>query len=498
MSRAAAAGLAAFSVLVCASPLVDPDLWWHLAAARDMLAAGAVPRAEGWSWTLAGAPWTDFEWLAQLGLWGVHRAAGFPGLVLLKAAACALTALLVFLWARREDASVPAALLAALLALSALRLRAHARPELVTLVLLPLFLWAARERLRRPAALWPLAVLAWLWANAHGAWPLGPGVLLLAALGRAWETRGLSDPAARALALCAGACAAVSVLNPYGLGAHAVLLRHLLHPPAAAGIEEWMSDGLTHFPAFWLLLAGAAARLGLDLRLGRRESLVWVCLLAPLALLGLGGARFAPLFCLAAAPFVLSRTAGLPASPALRWGPPAACAALALALLVPVRHRRWGEPVRWELFPRGAVEFLAREGVEGPLFNDYGWGGYIAWAGAGRFRTYYDGRYLFQGLIGREDPAGAGAAVLRHRPFADRAGWALVWFDDAAAVYLSRSPENAGRIARLELRHADPGDPAAMLERVRRGESPRAAVLAELGRHPGAVSDALSRLVAAP
>lgn len=504
MNIAVPAALFLFSAFVCASPLVDPDLWWHLAAGTQMLGGGGLPRFESWSWTLSGTPWADFEWLAQLALAGLHGAAGFQGLVAVKAALCAAAVVSVYGLARREEASPATALLGALLALSAVRLRAHARPELTTLLLLPVFLAAARERCRGPFPLWPLVPLTALWANLHGGWPLGPGVLALAAGGRAWQVRSHADPAARSLALMAAACAMASMANAYGFEAHRVILRHIAHPPAAAGIEEWMSEGLRHFPAFWLLLAAAAARLTFDLRRDRREALFWVPVLAPLALLGLGGARFAPLFCLAAPAYVLSRTAGLSLAPVAIRGIWAAAAALALALAWPARNRRWDQPVRWDRTPREALAFLDGEGVGGRLFNDYGFGGYVTYASEGRRKVYFDGRYLFQDLLEEAHrapvpdlgPGGrADVALIRHTPLLDAAQWALVWFDDAALVYLRRTPKHAPLIARHEFKYADPSDPAGMLDRVRSGELSREAVLADLARRPCAVSGALTRLV---
>ncbi|MBI2362049.1 MAG: hypothetical protein HYV15_01515, partial [Elusimicrobia bacterium] len=48
-----------FAAAVCASPLVDPDMWWHLAAAR---LPAFPPTAEAWSHSIPGAAWVDFEW----------------------------------------------------------------------------------------------------------------------------------------------------------------------------------------------------------------------------------------------------------------------------------------------------------------------------------------------------------------------------------------------------------------------------------------------------
>ncbi|MBI3299045.1 MAG: hypothetical protein HYZ75_12825 [Elusimicrobia bacterium] len=513
-AAAPAALLAAFAALVCASALVDPDLWWHLAAGRDILAGAGIPRVEAWSHTLRGAPWVDFEWLAQVLLAGVLRLGGFEALVHVKAALCAAAVAGTFAAARREDSGLAGALLGSLLALSAVRLRAHARPELVSLVLLPLFLLAARARCRGRFPLWPLAALSALWANMHGGWPLGPGVLLLCAAGRAWETRSTRDPAARALALTAAACALASLLNPYGLGLHRVFLEHVLHPPAQAGIEEWMTEGLRHFPAFWLLLVGVAARLPLDLLRNRRSALFWTAVLGPLALLGLSGARFAPLFCLSAPVFMFSGMGSLSVPPRTRGAMLLASAALSVALLMPLKRRHWDRPVRWERTPREALAFLDREGLGGTLFNDYTFGGFVTWQSGGRRPVFQDGRYLFQDLLvssrGAEPEADyalayfppvsvPGEGGLPRSPNAGRfpkERWALVWSDDAAQVFLRRLPRYAETIARLELRWADPGDPDFVAAQVRSGAVSREAALAELARVPGAAAAALAALLA--
>ena len=71
---------------------------FHRFAARAGLAAGdpwgsiatprlprRLPRDEAFSFTLRGAPWTDFEWLFQLGVLAFERLGGFPALWAYKA-----------------------------------------------------------------------------------------------------------------------------------------------------------------------------------------------------------------------------------------------------------------------------------------------------------------------------------------------------------------------------------------------------------------------------
>ena len=510
-----------FAAAVCASPLVDPDMWWHLAAGG----LPGVPRAEAWSHTLNGSPWVDFEWLAQSALIECKGLFEFRGLVALKALVCAAAISTTFTAARKERAGAPAAALGALLALSALRLRAHARPELVTLLFLPVFLWAARASEEDGWTLAPLPILGLLWANMHGGWVLGPLLLGSAGLGRAWRVRDGGDPAAWRLLGAASACFAASFLNPYGTDMHRVVLQHALHPPAAAGIEEWTTAALVYFPAFWLLLAGVLARLALDLSRGRREGLYWLCVLAPLALLGLSGARFAPLFCLAAPVYLFSGVDELLPSQGLRRGLSAAGLALVLGMSPPLFARDWRNPVRWERTPGQALEFLSREGVDGTLFNDYAFGGFIGWRTSGGRPVYFDGRYLFQGLLEEvtaaaqspadfqdlmsrrgvtyalvplsrtsvSGPDGTPRSAWRLRFPAE--GWALVWSDDAAQVFVRRGERYAGLIARSELRYADPADADFVLSQVRSGAWAADAVRAEAGRLPGAAGKALASLL---
>src|SRR5215475_3441117 len=80
----------------------DPDLFWHVRTGQLVLATRAAPTADPWSYTHAGARWTDHEWLAdalQAWLW---QSFGNAGLLLLRDAQLALAvAALAALCARR-------------------------------------------------------------------------------------------------------------------------------------------------------------------------------------------------------------------------------------------------------------------------------------------------------------------------------------------------------------------------------------------------------------
>src|SRR5580693_2662983 len=42
---------------------VDPDVWWHIKQGEVIVATHHVPTTDVYSLTLAGRPWTAYEWL---------------------------------------------------------------------------------------------------------------------------------------------------------------------------------------------------------------------------------------------------------------------------------------------------------------------------------------------------------------------------------------------------------------------------------------------------
>jgi hypothetical protein len=165
-----ALGIAAAAVCFL-SPIRNPDLWWHLNAARLIHESG-LPRTEVFSHALFGQPWLDFEWLTQLLYGAVHAVAGFPGLmalrlILLMGVVAALLRLLSL-----HGIGAAGRGLAALTLGCALFPFADLRPDNFSLLFFSaLLLWAEGRRLGRfrlgrlvAAAIFSLFAL---WANLH-------------------------------------------------------------------------------------------------------------------------------------------------------------------------------------------------------------------------------------------------------------------------------------------------------------------------------------------
>ncbi len=95
-------GLAALAAL---TPVADSDIWWHLAAGREMIARRGFLWADPFSLGARGRPWIDLHWLFQLGSYGLFRLGGLAALVAGKAILVAAGA---WLWLRAVQAGVGA------------------------------------------------------------------------------------------------------------------------------------------------------------------------------------------------------------------------------------------------------------------------------------------------------------------------------------------------------------------------------------------------------
>src|SRR6185369_4787185 len=98
-------------------PSADGDIWWHLAAGREMVARHALLFNDPFSVSANGRPWVDVHWLFQLAVYAVNRCLGLAGLVWVKCGLIGLGAgVLYFAFAARRDSWTRGLLVTLLLA----------------------------------------------------------------------------------------------------------------------------------------------------------------------------------------------------------------------------------------------------------------------------------------------------------------------------------------------------------------------------------------------
>ena len=62
----------------------DPDIWWHLADARQLTSTHHFMWSEINSFTVGGQPWVNPEWLAELPYWFSYQALHLRGIYLVE------------------------------------------------------------------------------------------------------------------------------------------------------------------------------------------------------------------------------------------------------------------------------------------------------------------------------------------------------------------------------------------------------------------------------
>lgn len=210
--------VALWSILLAAATYTstDPDLWGNVRFGLDILRDASIPHVDPYSFT-ADHAWINHEWLSEVITAGAFRLGGNPGLILLKLATIGGMLLFLNSTLRREgvDAAIVRDGATAVAVILTMEQTRHIRPQLFSLVCFAALLWCLMAA-RRGSHRWLLILppLFAVWANLHGGWLVGGGVLALWTLGVA--VSGDRRQTAWCLAIgVASLCA--TLLTPYGL-----------------------------------------------------------------------------------------------------------------------------------------------------------------------------------------------------------------------------------------------------------------------------------------
>jgi hypothetical protein len=446
--RLAGLGLAAIAIFLFAlsafSPKVlgDGDTWSHLATGEWIVAHGGVPRADPFSHSMPGAPWTAHEWLAEILLTLAFRLGGWSGVVLLTGAAAASAALIVGLSAARDLRGGPLVVMVGL-GLGLVTVSLLARPHMLALPIAAAWcagLLAARDSGRAPPL--ALALLMTAWSNMHGGFVFGLaliGPFALEALAAAPRQARLATAGAWALFGLAALLAAL--LNPYGVEALVFPFR-LMSVENLSRISEWRAQDFSHVGPMEIALL---ALIGFALTRPLAAPQIRAALLILLIAIALEHARHQLLLGILA-PMLLARpVAGAIGQPTGQDRRPIAPIALAATLIacLAVGVARLAAPIErvdGTAAPISALKAVPPELKAKPVMNGYAFGGYLIWS---HVRPFIDGRAdmygdAMLGLYGRLE-AGDPATVERTLKRYDIA-WTIFAPDAEIVAILDREP----------------------------------------------------------
>jgi hypothetical protein len=440
--------------------LNDPDVYWHIAVGQWIAEQRAFPHVDMFSATMAGAPWIAKEWLSQLLYAGAHAVAGWPGVVVLAAAAIAAGFALLAHFLLQKLAPLPALMLVAagfVLATPHLQARPHALALPLMVAWTGVLMNAVDNRRAPPLALLPVMTL---WANLHGSFTLGLALVAPLAF-EAWWGAGSARRETALRWFRFGALALIAAcITPYGPEPILVAWRILGLGQILSIINEWQPQNFSRIGGFELCLL-----LGLGFALYRGIVLppLRIAVLLGLLHLALAQARHADVLGLLA-PLVLAQPLARQVGAAEEHANQSSGLAHAVlvvclvALTFALAGTRGWLP-RAQISPAGAVAAIKARNA-GPVLNDYDFGGYLIYAGV---RPFIDGRtdQLYgEAFMVRHDRAvtlrnvgdfvhlldeyGIGATLLNPATPAvgllDRMDdWQRVYADDVAVVHARRA-----------------------------------------------------------
>jgi hypothetical protein len=401
-------------------PIRPHDFWWHLKVGELIVTTGEIPTTDPFSLTQAGTPYTFWVfWLVDSAFYVLYRLGG-PALIIFAHAAAITAGYALVTWlSHARSGSWRSAAFAALFAAALGVNDWNVRPQAVGFPLAAAMLWAIHAYRRRPrrALLLVFPLCQWIWANSHGAFPIG---LVLVGLwladegwralrerpdtvGAAW-TR-LQGPAV-ALALAGGA----GLLTPKGPRIVTYLLNMAGDPRIRTMIPEWA-------PPTWATLGGKLFFLAFGLstvilalswkKITARDFLTFVTF----GVLALRTSRGVIWFGLVMAPILADHGSALWRRLAQRIGlttssnpgiPALNTALLSVLLLAAVGTLPWFKaalplpPANAGLLsaetPVEATAYLLETELPGPLFHDLAFGSYLIWAAAPEYRVFVDTR----------------------------------------------------------------------------------------------------------
>lgn len=246
----------AWGVFIIVGPLTDNSFFTHLATGRLILDEGSVPSVDPYSFTAPGTEWTVQSWIPSVLYATAERVAGTVGLRVIGILFSAVAAAILWRLTRPTESLIPriALLFGALSISSGLW---GIRPYMVGVIGLGIVLLVVDEIIPP----WTLVPLFWVWANSHGSFPLGLGLIFVMAVGT-WLDR--ESPAAVFKALGFGVAGTlIAVIGPLGLSALTFPLTALERSDILSNITEWQPSSMTdlHERFYLVLVVGTIASL---------------------------------------------------------------------------------------------------------------------------------------------------------------------------------------------------------------------------------------------
>jgi hypothetical protein len=389
--------LGAIGVMELAQVPSAVDLAYHLKVGELIVAERAVPRTDVLAWTTAGRSWLDQNWGAQLALYGIWRLGGFPLLSVASALSTVAAWALVAAACRRRTANLRVIAGAVLAGYVAAAAGFSARPQMFSLLLFAAELYLLEVARTRPRVALAIPLLMVLWANLHGAFVVGVGLLVIEVAAAVWRR---DRPRATRYLLVTAASVAALLVNPWGPRVLGYAVSLPANSTVTGVVSEWGPATLRQ-PAGVLILVAIGVLVVALVRAPSPErapeQLLRMALLAGLALWTVrAGAWFGlalPVALCALARVDRARVASTERGvPVLSGLVLALLAVMLVAASPPLRGVLPGSRPELRAAPVAAATWLATNPQPGRMFNYQPWGSYLQFRLGPEVQVGFDSR----------------------------------------------------------------------------------------------------------
>lgn len=465
------------------------DPWWHIKTGQVLWEhfgehGFSFPEHDAFTYTGAETDWVNHEWLSQFVFFGIFwMGGGEPGglqaLIAFKSLILAATYFGLAWFIRRLGVDWPMACLGGIVALLAGQQHFFLRPPVFTYLFIVVFMHLLMnlQRGQRTALNAAAIVIAEIvWINLHGGALIGIILAFFWLLQEAWLrfydwTKNTASTSSHQLGLSLGvfvAVSAASFVNPYAYHIHLLPFHVTGDDFLVRSIGEMRPPDLSRLQAFYWLLLGL---LFVPLVNLRRTSIYEGLTVFFFTYQALSHMRHLPLFALFAAPTVF---AALYHARVQLWNASTngenadGLRAFVRKSISVLLNRRvdvlivlllftWQYGTIWRAnayslrtyldtgydktrYPVGAVNFLLRNDVPGPMFNHDNFAGYLIYRlSPEHLKLFTDSRYdLWGSRYAKEEIAVFGAMRWPFGAYSDNGEWfgfKDAWTRDALQVY---------------------------------------------------------------
>jgi hypothetical protein len=375
--------------------VVDNDIWWHLKTGDWILAHHAFPHTGILTRTAADRPWMAYSWLYEVLLSGFHSWFELAGISIYGLLLALAVAYGVFWMADRLSGRFWVACLLTLLGCAAFLFNMYPRPAFFSMLLFTITLTLLLESRRtgRIQVLYWLPPLFFLWANLHIQFVYGllvVGLLIAVNLLEDWAARAgfgvdsappPSLPPSRLLLVLA-CCLLATCVGPYSFHLYSTAFQYAESKFPYALISEFQALRFRRYTDYVQLLLTASA----FFVLGRKKTLdlFLLALMVVASMVGFRTARDAWFVCIPAMACLAEALRSAEPEPQETIAEKLGLAvAVGVLLLLYARAMNFNtQDLRLSIasqYPVHAINYLRQHPQPGPLYNTFGWGGFIAW-----------------------------------------------------------------------------------------------------------------------